>query len=81
MFANRPAILAILVGCMLVPGITPPAEATLHFWTLKELYSNASGSVQFIELFTNLAGQEFLGPPSKVGMRFCWKKQRWKARS
>ena len=34
-----------------------PAEAIFHFWYIKEIYSNESGSVQFIELFTANNGQ------------------------
>lgn len=31
--------------------------ADFHFWTIKEIYSNADGSVQFIELFTTVDSQ------------------------
>ena len=31
-------------------AITPPAHAGFHLWTLSEVYSNNSGTLQFIEL-------------------------------
>ncbi|MCA9240260.1 MAG: hypothetical protein KDA37_08675, partial [Planctomycetales bacterium] len=34
--------------------------AAFHFWDISEVYSNADGSVQFIELFTNANSQQFL---------------------
>ena len=37
------------------------ARATFHLWQLNEIYSNADGTVQFIELATSAGGQEFLG--------------------
>ncbi len=30
----------------------PPAAAIVHLWDISEIYSNADGSVQFVELFT-----------------------------
>ena len=36
------------------------AHATYHLWTITQLYSNADGSVQFVELRANAAGQQFL---------------------
>ena len=35
-------------------------RASFHDWDINEVYSNADGSVQFIELFTSSNGQEFL---------------------
>jgi len=32
--------------------IATPARAAFHLWNLQELYSNSSGTLQFIELFT-----------------------------
>src|SRR5437016_311124 len=37
-----------------------PAHASFHLWMIDEIYSNASGTVQFIELSTNSGGQQFL---------------------
>jgi MYXO-CTERM domain-containing protein len=36
-----------------------PAQAAFHLWYIHEAYSNPSGSVQFIELFTASSDQEF----------------------
>ena len=36
------------------------AHAAFHFYDIQEIFSNADGSVQFIELFTADTGQEFL---------------------
>lgn len=41
-------------------GGTAPAEASFHLWDVSEVYTNADGSVQFIEFFTTASGQEFL---------------------
>ncbi len=35
------------------------AEATFHFWGITEMYSNADGTVQFIELFSASSSQQF----------------------
>jgi hypothetical protein len=54
-----------------------PARAAFHFWAIKEIFSNADGSVQFIELFTTAPGETALdghtletssdgGPPTIV---------------
>ncbi len=37
-----------------------PASAIFHFWDIEEVFSNADGTIQFIELFTNVNGQEVL---------------------
>ncbi len=38
-----------------------PASATFHLWSMDELYTNADGSVQFLELTALAGGQEFVG--------------------
>ncbi len=37
------------------------AQAAFHLWNIREIYSNASGSLQFIELFTSTGSQQFVG--------------------
>lgn len=37
-----------------------PAAATFHLWSISEIFSNADGSVQFVEFTTAAGGQEFL---------------------
>ena len=49
-------LLAIVL--LLLPGA--PTRADFHFFELSEVYTDATGSVQFIELFTSVAGQQFL---------------------
>ncbi len=36
------------------------AQAAFHLWQISEIYSNADGSVQFIELVTQSPGQQFI---------------------
>ena len=36
-----------------------PASAAFHLWSINEIYSNADGTVQFIELTALAGGQEF----------------------
>jgi hypothetical protein len=42
------------------------AGAVFHLWTMNELYSNADGSVQFLELTAVTGGQQFLAGHSLV---------------
>lgn len=37
--------------------ITSLAQAAFHAWTIREIYTDASGTLQFIELFTSSSGQ------------------------
>src|SRR5258706_974008 len=37
-----------------------PASATFHLWYVNEVYSNADGSVQYIEFKAAAAGQQYL---------------------
>src|SRR5436853_5134479 len=34
-----------------------PARAAFHLWSIREVYSDSSGSLQFIELFDSFGGQ------------------------
>src|SRR5204863_8117339 len=38
-----------------------PANAAFHLWQIQEIYSNSSGTLQFIELFDSNGGQNFVG--------------------
>ena len=40
--------------------VTSPAQAAFHLWNIREIYTDASGSLQFIEFFTASSGQEFV---------------------
>jgi hypothetical protein len=50
----------LLIPLILSTLISFTARASFHLWTIEEVYSNADGSLQFIELFSNSSGQEFL---------------------
>jgi len=51
---------ALLAGAALLSAGTP-APAAFHLWTITEVYSDASGSLQFIELVDSFGGQNFVG--------------------
>jgi serralysin len=38
---------------------TPSAKAAFHLWQVKEVFTNASGSVQFVEMFDSFGGEVF----------------------
>ena len=40
---------------------TQPARAAFHLWNIREVYSNASGTLQYIEFFTSSSSQQFCG--------------------
>ena len=42
-------------------AVAMPARADFHDWTINEIYSNADGTVHFIELICSKAGETFLG--------------------
>lgn len=43
-----------------VGAIAQPAKAAFHFWAINEVYTNSTGTLQFIEFFTNADDQHFL---------------------
>lgn len=42
-------------------GSQPFAGAGFHLWHVKEVFTNASGSVQFVEMFDSFSGENFVG--------------------
>ena len=42
-------------------GIAGPIHASFHLWQITEVYSNADGTVQFIELSTAFGLEQFVG--------------------
>jgi hypothetical protein len=38
-----------------------PAHAAFHLWSIREIYSDSSGSLQFVDLFTTFSSQTFVG--------------------
>jgi len=49
----------VIVSASLIALASSPARASFHLWAFNELFSNADGTVQFIELFTAAVGQQF----------------------
>ena len=56
MFRNAFRTLAALALLAAAPG----AYATFHLWRITQVYSNADGSVQYIELMAYASGQQFV---------------------
>src|SRR4051812_15513334 len=59
---TRPRIrsLCIATGCAIflsLVGAMRSADAAFHLWNVKEVFSNADGSVQFVEMFDNSGGE------------------------
>jgi len=50
----------VALGLVTVSLSSVPALASFHLWQIDEVYSNASGTVQYIEFATSAAGEEFL---------------------
>jgi len=50
---------AVLAGALLLLA-SAPACATFHLWFMSQVYSNASGTVQFLEMTALAPGQQFL---------------------
>ncbi|QJR16520.1 hypothetical protein [Usitatibacter palustris] len=48
------------LACIFFLAAGFPVQASFHLWTINEIYSNADGTVQYIELTTADAGQQFL---------------------
>src|SRR5574337_389676 len=40
--------------------VATQAQATFHLWVVDQIYSDSTGNVQFVELFTSAGGQEFV---------------------
>ncbi len=55
----RNSILRILL-CALISTASGFSHAAFHLWAIVELYSDASGTLQFIEFSTAFSGQEFV---------------------
>ena len=54
------AALLLFIGVL----VSAPASASFHLWFMNEVYSNASGSVQFLELTALAPGQQFVSSHS-----------------
>lgn len=52
----------LLVSVALLTSlITAPAQASFHLWRFSEIFSNADGSVQFIEMLDGSNNEQFVG--------------------
>jgi PEP-CTERM motif len=49
------------LACFALMLSATPTKAAFHLWQLQELYSNSTGSLQFIELFAANGSQQFVG--------------------
>src|SRR5436309_315206 len=49
---------ALLVTAMMAKS---SAQAAFHLWNIREIYTDGSGSYQFIEFFTSQSSQQFVG--------------------
>src|SRR5713226_6247157 len=69
--SSRVAALWVLAVGAWVGGFASPAYATFHLWKIDEVYSNASGTVQFIEFLQPsfiIDDERFVGGQSLVDM-------------
>jgi serralysin len=48
-------------GSIAATLVASPAQAAFHLWQIREIYTDASGTFQFIELSCNSGGQQFVG--------------------
>jgi serralysin len=60
MLRTRFKAVSVLIAALTLLGATAPAQAAFHLWTITEVYSDASGSLQFIELADNSGFQGFV---------------------
>lgn len=62
-----PAVRSLVRCCLIGVAalmLTPPAQAGFHLWSIREVYTDVSGSLQFIELVDSFGGQTFVGGQS-----------------
>src|SRR3954451_21012420 len=58
---NSRCLATTLVVFVSLAGANPTVKAAFHLWNVKEVFTNADGSVQFVELFDNNPGETFVG--------------------
>lgn len=63
---SRTVARAFTSGVMLALALltASPAQAAFHLWEIREVYTDASGTNQFIEFFSPFGGQQFVGGQS-----------------
>ncbi len=47
------------IGLIGILGAASTAQGSFHLWDINEIYSNADGTVQYVELFTTSNSQQF----------------------
>jgi hypothetical protein len=52
-------LIGLAVVVLLYAAATPSTHAAFHFWQMHEVFSNASGTVQFIEMQDSAGGEIF----------------------
>jgi len=50
-------VMGLAMGLLVLGGVTQSASAAFHLWQMKEVFTNSSGSVQFIEMFDSFGGE------------------------
>src|SRR6185436_19487745 len=55
----RRCLATTLVIIAFLAGANPSAYGAVHFWHVKEVFSNADSSVQFVEMFDGSGGEIF----------------------
>lgn len=56
---SRAVVRVIALG-LAMNMVVSPAQAAFHLWSIREVYSNAGGSLQYIEFFTSDFSQQFV---------------------
>lgn len=58
---SRTSVQRVALGCTVVLACAgSPAWASFHLWDASEVYSNADGTIQFVELFTTSINQNLM---------------------
>ncbi|MDD5198510.1 MAG: hypothetical protein PHC88_01790 [Terrimicrobiaceae bacterium] len=57
---HRAKLRGILLSTLLAAAALSPARATFHLWQIIEVYSDATGTVQYVELTTNSPDEDLL---------------------
>ena len=60
----RPRLTVCLVTSLMTLLVGTPVHAAFHLWNIREIYTDASGTYQFIELFSSSSSQTFVGGPA-----------------
>jgi len=59
---TRPLLLVLATVMVAALGLAPSAHAAHHLWSFSEMFSNASGSVQYMELTCPASDEQGVGP-------------------